>query len=55
MTAIPIAIDWLRSTRDAKNEHHTLNFLNWVVGYRKSKCFAEVHKKEFSSEEVLIS
>ena len=45
LTAMPIAIDWLRTTRDANNEQHSLNFLNWVVGYRKAKCFAEVHRK----------
>jgi hypothetical protein len=40
MAVLPIAIDWMRTARDSKNEHHTLNFLNWVVGYRKAKCFA---------------
>ena len=55
MTAMPIFIDWLRNTKDAKDEHKTLNFLNWVVGYRKAKCFAELHKKEFTSEEVTVS
>lgn len=52
LTIVPVAIDWLRVTRDPKNEQHSLDFLNWVVGYRQAKCFAERHHKEFQSEEV---
>ena len=44
LAVVPIAVNWLWTTRDAKNEHHTLDFLNWVVGYRKAKCFAEYHR-----------
>jgi hypothetical protein len=53
LSFVPIAIDWLRLTRDPINEQHTLNFLNWVVGYRKAKCFVEHHRKEFESPEVI--
>ncbi len=49
LTAVPVLIDWLRITRDPINEQHTLDFLNWVVGYRKAKCFSELHRKEFES------
>lgn len=40
LTLVPVTLDWLRTTRDARNEHHTLEFLDWVIGYRKAKCFA---------------
>ena len=50
LTAVPIAVDWLRVLRDPKNEQHSLDFLNWVVGYRKAKCFVELHHKEFENE-----
>lgn len=45
LSAVPVVIDWLRITRDPINEQHSLNFLNWVVGYRKAKCFIERHRK----------
>ena len=48
LTALPVFIDWIRITRDAKNEQHSLNFLNWVIGYRKAKCFAERHRGQFN-------
>jgi hypothetical protein len=49
ISVVPVALDWLRMTRDPINEQHSLNFLNWVVGYRKAKCFVERHRKEFES------
>ena len=52
LSAAPILIDWIRVTRDPINEQHSLNFLNWVVGYRKAKCFVERHRSEFSNPEV---
>jgi hypothetical protein len=54
LTAVPVAIDWLRTTRDAKNEHQVLAFLDWVVGYRKAKCFVELHRDRFIGEEVTL-
>lgn len=45
LTGLPLAIDWLSTTRDAKNEHEVLGLLEWVIGYRKAKCFVEVHQK----------
>lgn len=50
LTALPVVVDWIRLARDAHNEKHTLDFLNWVVDYRKAKCFAEIHRSEFQSE-----
>jgi len=50
LSVVPAVIDWLRVTRDPKNEQRSLDFLNWVVGYRQAKCFAEIHHKQFSSE-----
>jgi hypothetical protein len=51
---VPIAIGWLWRTTDARNEQRSLDFLKWVVGYRKAKCWAEVKRKEFESEEVTV-
>jgi hypothetical protein len=45
LTALPIVIDWIRIARDPVNEHHCLDFFNWVIGYRKAKSFIEIHKK----------
>ena len=50
LSVFPILIDWARTTRDAVNEQHSLDFLNWVVDYRKAKCFAELHHAEFQNE-----
>jgi hypothetical protein len=47
LTAVPIAIDWLYRSTDVRNEQHSLDFLRWVVGYRKAKCWAESKRKEF--------
>lgn len=52
LVATPVIIDWVRISRDPINETKTLDFLNWVIGYRRARCFAELHKKDFSSEEV---
>jgi len=47
---VPIVIDWLWRSSDVRNEQKSLDFLRWVVGYRKAKCWAEVKHKEFESE-----
>jgi hypothetical protein len=45
LSVVPIAIDWLWRSSDARNEQKSLDFLRWVVGYRKAKCWAEVNRK----------
>lgn len=47
LTIVPVAIDWIWHTRDPINEQRSLDFLNWVVGYRKALCQAERRKTQF--------
>ena len=47
--AVPLVFDIIRTSRDPTNEHNTLQFLDWVVGYRKSKCFNERNGKIFQT------
>ena len=49
LLASPVFIDWIRISRDPINEKRSVDFLNWVIGYRKARCFAELHKKKFNS------
>ena len=50
LTVLPIVIDYMRISSDAGNESRTADFLNWVVGYRKAKCFAERNRDMFVNE-----
>jgi hypothetical protein len=47
LTIVPVAIDWIWHTRDPINEQRSLDFLNWVVGYRKARCQIERNKAQF--------
>lgn len=39
LTAVPIYINWLWDFSDPRDHHKSLEFLDWVVGYRKAKCW----------------
>lgn len=52
MTALPILTDFVRIARDPRNDQKCLEFLDWLIGYRKAKCLNEKWKPHFSSEEV---
>jgi hypothetical protein len=52
--AVPILIDFFRISSDSLVEARTSEFLDWVIGYRKSKSFAERYRPIFHTDEVLF-
>ena len=48
--AIPCFIDYLRISNDIRVEERSLEFLNWIVGYRRASAFNEKHRSLFQTE-----
>ena len=53
--AVPLALDFFRLGSDCLVESRTSEFLDWVVGYRKAKAWAERYKPAFHDEQVTIN
>ena len=49
--AIPVFLDYLRNTNDVRVEEKSMEFLDWVLGYRKAMAINERNKKMFQTEE----
>ncbi len=48
--AVPIFVNYLWRISDVKNQQNTLDFLNWVIEYRKARCYIERAKTQFNNE-----
>ena len=52
--AVPTLLDYFRISTDLRVEHRSLEFLDWVIGYRRACAFNERIKGSFQTEEVRI-
>lgn len=52
LTFIPFAFDLYRNSRNPWSEIKSSEFLDWVIGYRKAKSFAERYHNLFKTTEV---
>ena len=50
--AVPVVLDFIRLGSNALVESKSSEFLDWVVGYRKAKAWAERYRPVFHTEEV---
>jgi hypothetical protein len=50
----PIVIDYLRISSDPLVEAKSAEFLDWVIGYRKAKCWAEKNRHTFVDNDVIF-
>jgi hypothetical protein len=49
--AIPVFLDYLRNTNDIRVEERSIEFLDWVLGYRKAMAINERNRALFQTEE----
>jgi hypothetical protein len=52
LLGIPLVLDFLRQTPDSLVESRTSEFLDWVIGYRKAKSWAERYRPLLNDEQV---
>jgi hypothetical protein len=47
LLAVPICMDFFRIASDPLVQSRSGEFLDWVIGYRKAKAWAERYKPAF--------
>lgn len=55
MFTVPLVLDFFRIGSDSLVESKTSEFLDWVVGYRKARAWAERYRPIFHDEQVIIN
>jgi hypothetical protein len=48
----PSLFSFIRLSNDAKAEHHTGQFLDWVLEKRKAECFLELHRSKIGNSNI---
>jgi hypothetical protein len=54
LLAVPLVLDFIRESPDSRVESKASEFLDWVIGYRKAKTWAERYRPAFNDEQVNI-
>ena len=52
MFTVPVVLDIFRNGSNLKTEENSLQFLDWVIAYRRARAFNEIHRDTFRNQKV---
>ena len=50
--AVPVVLDIFRNGKTIKTQENCVEFLDWVIAYRRARAFNEIHRDLFRNQQV---